>query len=166
MSVISPRNRLVNFRLSEAEFEHLRTACQAIGARSISDFARSSVLEKWANTMQARPIWQQARSSRQRVYIVLENALVAFFALVAWHARRHLWSWGIAFVLAHSVVDYPLQRAGMSGWFWPWAALFSRRLPERSAIRGSVRLSGGLLRLMRRQVALLLRNQLNRRINL
>ena len=85
MSVISPRNRLVNFRLSEAEFEHLRTACQAIGARSISDFARSSVLEKWANTMQARPIWQQARSSRQRVYIVLENALVAFFALVAWH---------------------------------------------------------------------------------
>lgn len=46
MSVINPRNRLVNFRLSEAEFEHLRTACQAMGARSISDFARSAVLEK------------------------------------------------------------------------------------------------------------------------
>jgi hypothetical protein len=46
MSVINPRNRLVNFRLSEAEFENLRTACQALGARSISDFARSAVLEK------------------------------------------------------------------------------------------------------------------------
>ena len=44
--------------------------------------------------------------------------LIAFFGLVAWHARRHLWSWGIAFVLAHSIVDYPLQRPGMSGWLW------------------------------------------------
>ena len=44
--------------------------------------------------------------------------LIGFLALVAWHARRHLWSWGIAFVLAHSLVDYPLQRPGMSGWFW------------------------------------------------
>lgn len=46
MSVINPRNRLVNFRLSENEFEGLRIACQGMGARSISDFARSAVLEK------------------------------------------------------------------------------------------------------------------------
>ena len=46
MSVIDPRNRLVNFRLSESEFESLRTACLAMGARSISDFARSAVLER------------------------------------------------------------------------------------------------------------------------
>lgn len=46
MSVINPRNRLVNFRLSENEFESLRAACLALGARSISDFARSAVLEK------------------------------------------------------------------------------------------------------------------------
>ncbi len=46
MSVINPRNRLVNFRLSESEFENLRTACQTLGARSISDFARSAVLER------------------------------------------------------------------------------------------------------------------------
>jgi hypothetical protein len=49
MSVINPRNRLVNFRLSEAEFEHLRAACQAMGARSISDFARSAVLERMSH---------------------------------------------------------------------------------------------------------------------
>jgi O-antigen ligase len=50
--------------------------------------------------------------------LVVPLCLITFLALVAWHSRRHLWSWGIAFVLAHSVVDYPLQRAGMSGWFW------------------------------------------------
>lgn len=44
MSVLKPRNRLVNFRLSEEEFESLKTACQASGARSLSDFARSAVL--------------------------------------------------------------------------------------------------------------------------
>jgi hypothetical protein len=44
MSVLRPRNRLVNFRLSEDEFEKLRSACLESGARSISDFARSAVL--------------------------------------------------------------------------------------------------------------------------
>ncbi len=44
MSVINPRNRLVNFRLSEIEFERLKAACLENGARSISEFARSSVL--------------------------------------------------------------------------------------------------------------------------
>jgi len=44
MSVFNPRNRLVNFRLSEDEYERLRAACGVHGARSISDFARSAVL--------------------------------------------------------------------------------------------------------------------------
>ncbi len=46
MSVFRPRNRLVNFRLSEDEFDKLRTSCAQHGARSISDFARSSVLRR------------------------------------------------------------------------------------------------------------------------
>jgi hypothetical protein len=45
MSVWKPRNRLVNFRLSEEEFEGLQAACRASGARSLSDFARSAVLQ-------------------------------------------------------------------------------------------------------------------------
>jgi hypothetical protein len=36
----------VNFRLSEDEFEKLRSSCSSHGARSISDFARSSVLRR------------------------------------------------------------------------------------------------------------------------
>ncbi len=46
MSVLNPRNRLVNFRLSDDEFERLKTACSQFGARSISDFARGSVLDR------------------------------------------------------------------------------------------------------------------------
>ncbi len=44
MSVVDPRNRLVNFRLSEDEFERLRQACSRLRARSISEFARNAVL--------------------------------------------------------------------------------------------------------------------------
>ena len=46
MSVLNPRNRLVNFRLSDEEFEQLKNACAQFGARSISDFARGSVLDR------------------------------------------------------------------------------------------------------------------------
>lgn len=46
MSMLRPRNRLVNFRLSEEEFVKLKASCQTHGARSISDFARSSVLDR------------------------------------------------------------------------------------------------------------------------
>jgi hypothetical protein len=44
MPVFRPRNRLVNFRLSEDEFEKLRAICALQGARSLSDFARAAVL--------------------------------------------------------------------------------------------------------------------------
>ena len=46
MSILKPRNRLVNFRLTDEEFVYLREACAAQGARSISDFARSAVLRQ------------------------------------------------------------------------------------------------------------------------
>jgi hypothetical protein len=44
MPVQKPRNRLVNFRLNEEEYEGLRAACAHHGARSVSDFARAAVL--------------------------------------------------------------------------------------------------------------------------
>lgn len=42
--VRNPMVRLVNFRVSEAEFERLNKACESTGARSISDFARKAVM--------------------------------------------------------------------------------------------------------------------------
>lgn len=40
MAVFKPRTRIVSFRLSEEEYEDLKTVCMTHGARSISDFAR------------------------------------------------------------------------------------------------------------------------------
>lgn len=44
MPVYRPRTRLVNFRLSEEEYQVLKETCALSGARSVSDYARSAVL--------------------------------------------------------------------------------------------------------------------------
>lgn len=44
MAVLKPRNRIVYFRVSEEEFQDLRSYCETYGARSVSDLARSAVL--------------------------------------------------------------------------------------------------------------------------
>ncbi len=44
MSVLRPRNRIVYFRVSEDEFDEVSRACQATGARSISELARSAMI--------------------------------------------------------------------------------------------------------------------------
>lgn len=41
---VAPRTRAVVFRLTDAEFAHLEKACASGGARSLSDFVRSQVL--------------------------------------------------------------------------------------------------------------------------
>ena len=48
MPVLRPRNRLVIFRVSDEEYEALRTAYAGHGARSMSDFARSAALRSAA----------------------------------------------------------------------------------------------------------------------
>jgi len=44
LPVYRPRTRLVNFRLSEDEYELLKQTCARSGARSVSDYARAAVL--------------------------------------------------------------------------------------------------------------------------
>lgn len=43
MSVLKPRTRLVYFRVSEEEFQQFNRICESIGARSLSDLARSAM---------------------------------------------------------------------------------------------------------------------------
>lgn len=43
MGVMKRRTHIVNFRLSEDEYESLKNVCLTEGARSISDFARAAV---------------------------------------------------------------------------------------------------------------------------
>ncbi len=49
MAIYSPRTRLVNFRLSEDEYQTLKDAAIRQGARSISDFARAAILTSVGN---------------------------------------------------------------------------------------------------------------------
>jgi hypothetical protein len=44
MSRLKPRNRLVNFRLTEEEYGRLAAVCARKGSPSISDFARAAIL--------------------------------------------------------------------------------------------------------------------------
>ena len=44
MPVLKPRNRVVYFRVSEEEFNSLQSMCSNHGARSLSDLARTAVL--------------------------------------------------------------------------------------------------------------------------
>lgn len=55
MPVFNPRNRLVNFRLSEEEFDRLRASSALSGARSLSDFARSAVMRSVGQTTPDNP---------------------------------------------------------------------------------------------------------------
>jgi hypothetical protein len=43
--VFKRRNRLISFRLSEEEYESLRSLCVTEGARSVSDYARSTLCQ-------------------------------------------------------------------------------------------------------------------------
>ena len=40
----NPRNRIVVFRLTQAEFNSLKSACAERGARNLSEFTRSELL--------------------------------------------------------------------------------------------------------------------------
>jgi hypothetical protein len=48
--VIDPRHRVVNFRLSAGEYDTVYKASLDVGARSVSEFARTSVLRRIADS--------------------------------------------------------------------------------------------------------------------
>jgi hypothetical protein len=50
------RTRAINFRLSEEEFEELKRACAARGARSLSDFARTAVWRMITHGLDTLPL--------------------------------------------------------------------------------------------------------------
>ncbi len=43
MTVAKPKNRMISFRLSDEEYEHLVNLCETQSARSLSDLARSAM---------------------------------------------------------------------------------------------------------------------------
>jgi hypothetical protein len=70
MAVIKPRNRTLIFRLTQEEYQSLQSA--SLGARSLSDYARTKLLEP----VEARPIYSELtelRSSVSRLAELIEK---------------------------------------------------------------------------------------------
>lgn len=44
--MLTLRSKLISVRLSHAEYQQLTEACIAMGSRSVSDFARSAILDR------------------------------------------------------------------------------------------------------------------------
>jgi len=62
---ILKRDRVMVFRLSQDEYEHLRSAAEVNGGRSVSDFIRSTLLAQVSPEHQATPV--RLRELEQRV---------------------------------------------------------------------------------------------------
>jgi len=83
MSVLNPRNRLVNFRLSESELELLKAACHTQGARSISEFARMAVLRSLNGTSGSESTRDSRVSDLDSKVNELENRMDQLSGLLA-----------------------------------------------------------------------------------
>jgi hypothetical protein len=93
MSVLRPRNRLVNFRLTEEEYENLKAVCSVKGARSISDFARSAVMHAVHLGEELEDPVQQRLLHLGRKVSELESRFDILLKLLEKPARRGLQSY-------------------------------------------------------------------------
>jgi hypothetical protein len=62
-----PRNRIVVFRLSQEEYRSLQEACSRAGARNLSDFTRSEVLECVNSDALGGPLARRFASLEQQI---------------------------------------------------------------------------------------------------
>jgi hypothetical protein len=46
VATLHQRNRIVIFRLTQAEYDSLKSACSEAGARNLSDFTRTELLDR------------------------------------------------------------------------------------------------------------------------
>ena len=67
MPVYQPRTRLVNFRLSEDEYQLLKITCFRSGARSVSDYARTAILTGGGPTLPANEALNQPQLNQPQL---------------------------------------------------------------------------------------------------
>jgi len=72
MGVISPRNRVITFRLSVTEYERVSEAAERSNARSLSDFARGAVLDRAQMPKSSVPEHEQLRVLGELFQILIE----------------------------------------------------------------------------------------------
>jgi hypothetical protein len=77
-----PRNRIVVFRLSQEEYRSLKDACDRAGARNLSDFTRSEVLESVNSDALGGHLARRFTSLEQQIAVMqfqLNNLLQGVF---------------------------------------------------------------------------------------
>jgi len=77
-----PRNRIVVFRLSQEEYRSLQDACARAGARNLSDFTRSEVLECLESESVGGHLGRRFASLEQQIAVLqfqLNNLLQGVF---------------------------------------------------------------------------------------
>jgi hypothetical protein len=67
MTVLKRRTRLIGFRLSDEEYCELEALSSSEGARSLSDFVRSSLLKLLAESSSEIPVETEIRRLKRRV---------------------------------------------------------------------------------------------------
>ncbi|MCS7026092.1 MAG: hypothetical protein NZV14_14910 [Bryobacteraceae bacterium] len=83
MPVFKPRNRLVNFRLSEEEFEKLKASSSLNDARSLSDFARAAVMRTVAELSSGEGLNPlQSKATQDRRLSELESRIEEMMKLI------------------------------------------------------------------------------------
>ena len=88
MSVLKPRNRLVYFRVSEDEFQQFNQMCELVGARSISDLARSAIQRMIQQDINHRPSSTDPVAAKltvlETIVCDLDRKVQQLTALVGW----------------------------------------------------------------------------------
>jgi hypothetical protein len=83
MATLNRRNRTVIFRVTEQEYNFLRSACAAAGGRSLSDYTRSELLSRPRVDSSEDLIWQRVLEMDQKLTEIQELAQQMFDALGA-----------------------------------------------------------------------------------
>jgi Mobilization protein NikA len=73
MAVVRKRDKLVSFRLSAQEYESLQTLIANAGARSISDFARTTLCDAVEGAHIERPASEATTGTTAQVQRTLER---------------------------------------------------------------------------------------------
>jgi hypothetical protein len=76
--IAQPRNRLVNFRVTEAEYLQIREACLARGCRGLSAYARWATLD----SMRRRSAPEPSSGSRENLSRWLDDRLASLEASI------------------------------------------------------------------------------------
>ncbi len=82
------RNRILTIRVSDDEFEQLKTTAELRGSRCLSDFARSIMLETASRGSASLGTWEGRMLSFERRLSALESGLGILHSALSTHAQR------------------------------------------------------------------------------